>query len=301
MTENRGTLPKALWPGVKTWWGDYNKHPEEHKSVFDVRKSNMAFEEDVELIGMGLAKVKDEGDGSSYDNLTQGPISRYQHVTYSLGYRVTEEEFDDNQYKKVAKRRTQALAFSHRTTKEIIGADILNRSVTAGYTGGDGVTLLSTSHPVQGGTQSNTLAVAADLSESSVEDLLIQIMNAEDNRGLPIAIKPKRLIIPPALAFEAERIVKSTLRSGTDHNDTNAMRSLGVFQQDPMVYHYLTDTDAWYISTDVSDGLICYNRKAREIRRDGDFDTGNLKVKGIERYSFGWTDWRGLFGTEGAA
>lgn len=303
MVETRGTLPKALWPGVKRWWGqDYEKHPEECKMVFEMDTSEKAFEEDVELSGLGLASVKSEGGSSVYDNMRQGPTTRYTHLTYSLGYVVTEEEFDDGQYEKVAKSRTKSLGFSFRTTKEVVAANVLNRHSTSGYNGGDGVTLLSTAHPtMDGGTQANRLTVAADLSEAALEDLLVLMMKAENSVGHPIPIRAKRLIVPPDLAFEATRIVKSVLQSGTGNNDVNAMKAMSIFQQDPMIYHYLTDTDAFFITTTAPSGLIGYQRKNRVIRRESDFDTDNLKVKGIERYAFGWTDWRGLYGSPGAS
>lgn len=303
MPETRGTLPKALWPGVKAWWGqDYKKHPEECMQAFENETSDMAFEEDVELTGMGLAQIKDEGAASTYDNMRQGPTTRYTHATLSLGFIVTEEEFDDNKYAKVAKARTQSLAFSFRTTKEIIGANVYNRAFNSAYVGGDGVSMINTAHPTaDGGTQSNELPIAADISEAAVEDMLVIISQAENSVGHPIAIQPKRLIVPPTLMFDATRIVRSTLQSGTENNDINALREMGMFSQDPMVYHYLTDPDAWFISTNVPNGLKMYQRKKRVIRRENEFDTDNLKVKGVERYSFGHTDWRGIYGTAGAA
>lgn len=302
MVETRGTLPKALWPGVKAWWGmEYSKHPEECTKVFTKDTSDKAHEEDVELAGLGLATVKTEGGSSAYDNMRQGPTSRYTHLTYSLGYIVTEEEFDDNVYEKVARARTQALAFSCRTTKEVVGANVLNRAGTAGFTGGDGVVLLSTAHPtMNGSTQANRMSAHADMSEAAIEDMLKLIMKAQNTMGHPIAIRPQRLIVSPDGAFEATRIVKSVLQSGSANNDTNAMREMGIFREDPMIYHYLTDADAWFITTDVPNGLKMYSRKERSIRRDSDFDTDNLKVKAVERYSFGWTDWRGVYGSIGS-
>lgn len=302
MTEVRGTLPKALWPGVKAWWGqEYTKHPEEHKMVFELDTSEKNHEEEVELAGMGLASVKSEGASSIYDNLRQGPVTYYTHLNYSLGFIVTEEEFDDLQYEKVAKARTQALAFSFRTTKEVVAANILNRAGTAGYTGGDGKTLLATDHPrMDGGTYANRTTAYADLSEAAVEDMLKLIMKAENSVGFPIALMPKRLIVHPDLAFDATRIVKSTLQSGTANNDVNAMKEMQIFSEDPMVYHYLTDADSWFITTNAPNGLKLYQRKNRVIRRESEFDTDNLKVKGIERFSVGWTDPRGMYGSMGA-
>lgn len=302
MTEARGTLPKALWPGVKAWWGqDYNKWPEEWKMIFASDTSEKNHEEDVELAGMGLATVKPEGSGSNYDNLRQGPTTSYTHATYSLGFIVTEEEFDDNQYEKVAKARTQSLAFSFRNTKEVIAANILNRAATSGYNGGDGVVLLSTAHPtMDGGTQANRTTAFADLSEAAVEDMLVLIAGAQTSIGHPIPLRAKRLITAKSGMFEATRIVKSTLQSGTANNDVNAMNTMGIFMEDPMVNHFLTDPDSWYITTDAPDGLKMYQRKARVIRRESDFDTDNLKVKAVERYSFGWSDWRGIYWSMGS-
>lgn len=302
MTEAIGTLARALYPGIKRWWGqDYDKHPEESKMIFELDTSERAWEEDVELAGGGLATVKDSGSASTYDNLRQGPTTRYTHLTYSRGYIVTEEEFDDNQFEKVAKARTQELAFAFRTTSEVVGAQILNRAATSGYNGGDGVVLLSTAHPtMDGSTQANRTSAFADISEAAVEDMIKLVMTAKNSIGHPIALMPKQLIVHPNGAFDAERIVKSVLQSGTANNDTNAMKSMGVFKQDPMVYHYLTDTDSWFITTSAPNGLIKYQRKNRVIRRESEFDTDNLKVKGIERYSYGWTDWRGVYGSMGA-
>ena len=301
MPENRGTLPKSLWPGVKAWWGaDYKDYPEICRQIFEMRTSKMAFEEDVQITSMSAAPVKDEGGSTSYDNIGQGYTTRYTHVAYSNGFIVTREQFADNQYAKVARARTKALSKSFRVTKETVAANILNRATNGSYTGADGVTLLNTAHPEKVGTFSNRLAVAADLSESSLEDLMILIMTATDSVGDPIMIKPKRLIIPPQLAFEATRITKSVLQSGTANNDTNAMREMGLLQEDPIIWNYLTDPDAFFVQTDAPEGMIGYQREAREIKREGDFDTDNLKVKGYERYSFGYTDPRCLYGSPGA-
>lgn len=298
--ETRGTLPKALWPGVKAWWGaDYKQYPEVCKQVFEVQKSSMAWEEDVQITGMSAAKIKDESGATEYDNIGQGYTSRYTHVALSNGYKVTREEFRDNQYKKVARARTKQLSKSFRVAKETLAAAILNNGFTTFQTG-DGVSLFNASHPEKASTFSNTLAVAADLSESSLEDLCIEIMTATDSVGDPVHIQPKRLIIPPHLSFVAERILKSTQRVGTDHNDINALKSMGILQADPIVWRFLTDTDAWFVQTDAPEGLKHYQREAREIMREGDFDTDVLKVKGYERYSFGATEPRGCYGVPGA-
>lgn len=302
MTENRGTLPKSLWPGVKAWWGaDYQQYPEICHQIFEVMNSTMPFEEDVQITSMSAAPVKDEGGSRTYNNIGQGYTTRYTHIAYANGYQITREQFADNQYVKVARARTRALSKSHRVTKETVSANIFNRATTSGYEGADGVTLLSTAHPEKVGTFSNRLAVAADLSESSLEDLIILIMTATDSVGDPIMIKPKKLIVPPQLAFAATRILKSTLQSGTANNDTNAMREMGLLQGDPIIWNYLTDTDAFYIQTDVPDGLKLYQREAREIKKgQTDDDTDNLKVKSYERFSVGYTDPRALYGSPGA-
>lgn len=302
MVETRGTLPKSLWPGVKAWWGaDYAQHPEVCRSIFETRNSTMAWEEDVQITSMSAAPVKDEGGAVTYNNIGQGYTTRYTHVAYANGFIVTREQFADNQYPKIARARTMALSKSHRVTKETVAANILNRATTAGYEGADGVTLLSTAHPEKVGTFANRAAVAADFSESALEDMLILIDTATDSVGDPIQIKAKKLIIPPALRFNVTRTLRSTLQSGTANNDVNAVKKLGILQGDPIVWQFLTDTDAWFIQTDAPEGLIHYQREAREITRDGDFDTNNLKVKSYERYSFGYTDPRCIYGSPGAA
>lgn len=302
MTEVRGTLPKALWPGVKAWWGqEYKKHPEKWRMLFAIDDSDKNHEEDVELGGTGLATVQSEGGSTAYDNMRQGPVTTYTHMRYSLGFIVTEDEFDDNQYEKVARSRTESLAFSFRTTKEVVAANIFNRAATTGYNGGDGVVLLSTAHPrLDGSTFANRMTAFADLSEAAVEDVLKLMMNAENTMGHPIPIMAKRLVVANDNAFEATRIVRSELQSGNANNDINAMRDMGIFSDGPMVHPYLTDADSWFVTTDAPHGLKMYQRKQRVIRRESDFDTDNLKVKGVERYSFGWSDPRAVYGSMGA-
>lgn len=301
MAISTGNHPKALWPGINAWWGKkYNEHPMEWSQVFDTSPSSKNYEEDVEQTGFGLVPIKTEGGSVSYDTHSQGPTSRYTHVARALGYIITREEKDDNLYEEVAMKRTASLAFSFRTTKEVVAANVLNNAFDSAYAGGDGLELLSTAHVVVGGTQSNELAAAADFSEAALEDLLIQIMNAKNSRGLQVAITGRRLIVPPNLAFEAERVLNSNLRSGTADNDANAMRNMGLLPEGHAVNHYLTDTDAWFVKTDAPDGLKHFERVAIEFSEDGDFDTMNFKYKAYERYSFGWTDFRGLYGTPGA-
>jgi len=296
-----GTIPKALWPGMHAFWGrDYKEHSQEWKDIFDEEQSSKAYEEDQEVTGFGLAPIKAQGSAINYDTETGGPTKRYTHVVYANGFIVTREEMDDNQYVAVSKRRTKALAYSVRQTEEIVGANVLNRAFTGTYTGGDGKELCATDHPTVNGTQSNELAVAADLSEAAIEDLCIQIMQARNSRGLKIQVMPRKLIIPSTLAFDAERIVKSAKQSGTANNDVNAMKSMGMFPDGITINHYLTDVDAWFIKTDVSNGLIRFTRRAAEFGKDNDFDTENVKAKATVRFAVGWSDWRSLFGSPGA-
>jgi hypothetical protein len=294
-----GNHPKALWPGVNAWWGvEYAKHPKEYTQIFDEKTSDKAYEEDVEATGFGLAPVKSEGSAVSYTSHTQGATTRYTNVAYALGFIVTKEEMDDNQYEKLAKSRTSSLAFSMATTKEIVHANILNRAFSSSYVGGDGKELLATDHPVIGGAQSNELAVAADFSEAALEDVLIMINTAKNSTGLQIALKPIKLIIPAQLDFDAARVLNSTLRSGTADNDINAVK--GRLPGGVALNHYLTDEDAWFVKTNAPNGMTHFKRKAIEFTKDNDFDTENAKAKAYERYSAGWSDWRAMYGSAGA-
>ena len=296
-----GSNPKLLFPGVhKTFGQEYNKHPLECDQMFDMNTSSKAYEEDVRVTGFGLAPVKAEGASTSYTSSQQADTTRYTNVAYSLGFIVSREEVDDNLYKEVGRRRATSLAFSMKTTKEVVGANIFNRAFNAAFVGGDGVEMCSAAHPSAAGNQSNELAVAADLSEASVETMLIQIMNATNYEGLQIALRGMKLLVAPNEAFNAERILKSNLRSGTDFNDVNAIKSMGLLPQGYMVNHYFTDADAWFIKTDAPSGLQGFNRTGLELEKDGDFDTGNRKHKAYERYAFGWTDWLGVYGSPGA-
>lgn len=297
-----GAHPAALWPGVRKFvMGEYEEHPVEYSQIFDMDTSKMAYEEDVEITGFGLAGVKNEGGSVDYDSHQQGFTKRYTHVAYGLGYIVTREEIDDNLYKSRSFKRGKMLAFSFRTTKEIIAANILNRAFNAAFPGGDGKELLATDHPSLAGNWSNELAVAADLSEAALEDMNIQIMEAKNSRGLQIALRGECLAVPPALAFEAERIMKSTLNPGTDTNAINAIKSMGLLPGGVKVNHYLTDPDAWFVKTTAPDGLRGFQRTPFQFTKDNDFDTENAKAKGYERYVFGWSDPRGLYGSPGAA
>jgi hypothetical protein len=281
--------------------GEYSEHPTEYSQIFDMKSSSMAYEEDVQITGFGLATIKTEGAATAYEGHTQGWTKRYTHVAYSKGYIVTREELDDNLYKSRSFKRGKMLAFSFRTTKEIVGANVLNRAFNSSYLGGDGKELLASDHPSLAGNWSNELATPADLSEASLEELLTDIMEAKNDKGLPIAIRGRTLIVPPALAFTAERILKSSLQNDTANNAVNAIRSMGALPGGCIVNHYLTDPDAWFIKTDCPDGLLGFNRTGFEFSQDNDFDTMNAKAKGYERYVFGWTDPRGVYGSEGAA
>lgn len=301
MTITTGTHPKLLWPGLKKIWGDaYNDKPLMFSEVFDVQTSDKAYEETQELAGFGLAPVKAEGGSISYDTTINGYVTRFTNVTYGLGFIVTEEAVEDNQYKAQAEKRTKALKRSMRHTKETVFANILNRAFNSSYTGGDGKEMIATDHPTANGTQSNELTVAADLSETALEDLFIQMMNATDTRGLRIALMPKKLIVAPANAFNAERILKSTLQNDTANNAINAIRSKGLLTEGAISWAFLTDADAWFVKSDITDGLLAFNRRALDFQKDGDFETGNFKHKATERYSGGWDDWRGIWGSPGA-
>lgn len=301
MAITTGNHPKSLWPGIKAFFGKtYAEKPMVCDMVFTKATSDKAYEEVVEDTGFGLAPVKPEGQAVSYDTDTQGYVTRYTNVTYGLGAIITQEAIEDNQYENVASRKAAKLARSMRQTKENVHANILNRAFTAAFAGGDGVELLSTAHPTLSGNQSNELAVAADLSEAALEDLLILIRLARDSRGLRIQLEGQKLIVPPQLAFEATRIVSSVNQSGTANNDLNAMKAMGMLPGGICIWDYLTDEDAFFVTTDAPEGLSSYQRRALQLTQDNDFDTTNARMKATERYSVGWSDWRGLFGSPGA-
>ena len=302
MAINSSNFAKALWPGVQAWYGqEYNAHAEECKEIFETRTSRKAYEEIVGTSNFGLAAVKAEGNGIAYDTARQGYTNRFTHVTYGLGFIITKEMVEDDLYDVIANSRSKSLAKSMRTTKETVAANVLNRADTAGYTGGDGVTLLDANHPnVAGGVFSNELGTAADLSESALEQACIDLGKFEDDRGLRIAVKPQKLILPVDLQFEAERILRTDDRVASADNDLNAIKSLGKIPQGFRINHYLTDADAWFIKTDCNDGMVNFERRADEFTMDNDFDTDNAKYKATGRYSFGWADPRGIFGSTGA-
>lgn len=296
-----GSHPKALWPGIKAWWGrSYDGLPTEYTALFDMDTSEKAYEEDVEITGFGLAPVKAEGTAAVYDTETQGTVSRYTHVAYALGYIVTYEELQDNLYEQVSKRRSEALAFSMKQTKEIVAANIYNRAFTSGYTFGDGSILCVGTHASLSGSQSNVLSVSADLSEAALEDMVTQVTLAKNTRGLRIALMPKSLVVPPQLWYEANRILKSALQNDTANNAVNVLKSVNAIPEGIKMNHYLTDADAWFVRTNAPRGMIGYQRAALSFDQDNDFDTKNAKAMSYERYSFGVTDWRSIFGSPGA-
>ena len=300
---NTGSLAKALWPGVNKWFGHgYDEHSMEYKEIFKETRSDKNFEEDVNSYGLGLAVVKPEGENVSYDSMAQGFLKRYVHSTVALGFIVTREQIEDNQYMELAEQRSKSLAFSMRQTKENVAANVLNRAFNSSYTGADGVELCSTAHLLsKGGTFKNELSTAADLSEASLEQACIDIMDHKDDAGLRISVMPRKLIIPKELCFEAERILKSSLQNDTANNALNALKSKGVLPEGYAVNHYLTDSDAFFLLTNAPDGMKHFQRRDVAIDNDTDFDSENMKFKASERYVFGWTDPRGIFGSPGAA
>jgi len=296
-----GNHPAALWPGINSWFGRfYDQHPVEYTDLFEVSNSDQNFEKDVETTGFGLAPVKAEGASVRYESETQGYDYNYVHVAYALGYIVTEEEIDDNLYEQVSKTRAQALAWSLRQTREVISANVYNRAFDNAYTFGDGVELLATTHPSAAGLWANEPAAATDLSEAALEDLLTQIMQAQNSKGLKINLMGKSLIVPPALWWEANRIMKTVLQSDSANNDINVLKATGVLPDGIKMNHYLTDSDAWFVRTNCPNGMKAYDRKIKPFEMDNDFDTGNAKAKKYERYSQGGTDPRGLYGSPGA-
>jgi len=294
-----GSHPKALWPGVAAWFGrEYNKLPQYWKQCFDVHTSTKSYEEVIELTGFGLMPVKAEGASIEYDSETQGYVKRFTNVVYGMGYIVTQEALEDDQYTQVSKQRASALSFSAVTTKETVHANVFNRAFNSAFIGGDGKQLCATDHPTVNGTQSNALATAADLSEASLEDLCIQVMNAKNSRGLNINVQPTKLLVPPALYFDARRIIESELQNDTANNAKNVVG--GMFKSGLISWPFLTDTDAWFILTDVPYGMMHFKRREGKFETDNDFDSSNAKAKFTERYSAGWSDFRGAYGTPGA-
>ena len=298
---NSGSFAKALWPGVNAWYGRaYDQYPEEYTKLFTKQTSTKAFEEDVGVSSFGLAVQKSEGAPISYDSERQGFITRYQHAVYALGFIITREMMEDDQYDIIGKRKAEGLAFSMRQTKEVLGANVYNRAFNSLYTGGDGVSLINAAHPnIKGGTWSNQIATAADLSEAALEQACIDIAGFTNDAGLLIAVRPEKLVIPRQLIFEAKRILGTEGRVGTDNNDLNAIKTLGSIPT-VVTNHFLTDTDAWFIGTNVQNGMKYMERRGDSFDMDNDWDTENAKFKATARYSFGWTDPRALYGSAGA-
>jgi phage major head subunit gpT-like protein len=297
-----GSFAKLLWPGINSIYGAaYAEYPQEFMDIYDKQTSRKAFEEDVQMTDFGMAQIKKEGDAISYASSEQGYIHRYTHVTYALGFIITREMMEDDQYDMMANRRAKGLAFSKRQTKETVAANFLNRAFNSTYAGPDGVELCSTAHVhYTGGTWANELAVAADLSEASLEQACIDISKFTTDAGSKIAIQPQTLIIPADLEFEAARILKSIQQNDTANNAINAIRVLGKFPKGVKVNHYMTDADAWFIKTNCPDGLKYFERRADDFATDNDFDTENAKYKATGRYSFGCTDRRAIYGSPGA-
>ena len=302
MAISRAQLLKELLPGLNALFGmEYSRYGEEHKEIFETESSERSFEEETKLSGFSAAPVKNEGAVVSYDNGQEAWTARYNHETIALGFSLTEEAIEDNLYDSLSARYTKALARAMSYTKQTKAAAVLNNGFSSSYAGGDGVELFSTLHPlVSGGVNSNEPSTPADLNETSLEAAVIQIAAWTDERGLLIAAKPKKLIVPPSLMFVATRLLQTELRVGTADNDINALKTNGSIPEGYAVNHFLTDTDAWFLTTDVPNGLKHFVRTPLSQSMDGDFDTGNVRYKSRERYSFGWSDPLGVFGSPGA-
>jgi hypothetical protein len=302
MAISRAQLLKELLPGLNALFGmEYERYGEEHKEIYETETSERSFEEETKLSGFSAAPVKNEGSAIAYDNGQEAWTARYNHETIALGFSLTEEAIEDNLYDSLSARYTKALARAMSYTKQVKAAAVLNNGFSNSYPGGDGVALFSQNHPlVSGGTNSNTPSTPADLNETSLENAVIQIAAWTDERGLLIAAKPRKLIVPPALQFVATRLLETELRVGTNDNDVNAIKSNGSIPEGHTINHFLTDINAWYLTTDVPNGMKHFVRTPLSQSMDGDFDTGNVRYKARERYSFGWSDPLGMFGSPGA-
>ena len=300
MAINRAQLAKELEPGLNALFGmEYSRYEAEHAEIFDTETSDRAFEEEVLISGFGNAEVKAEGTGVRFDNASEGYTSRYTHETVALAFALTEEAVEDNLYDRLGARYTKALARSMANTKQIKAAAVLNNAFST--TGGDGKALIATDHPMSGGgTLANRATTMADLNETSLEDALISISTFTDDRGLTIALRGMKLIVPPQLQFVADRLLQTPGRVGTSDNDINAVRNMGMLPDGYVVNHYLTDTDAFFIKTDCPDGFNHFERSPLSTALEGDFDTGNMRYKARERYSFGFSNFRAVFGSQGA-
>jgi hypothetical protein len=304
MAITRSQLVKELEPGLNALFGlEYKRYENEHEEIFSTETSDRAFEEEVMLTGFGSAPVKTEGAGLAYDTALESFTARYTHETIAMAFALTEEAVEDNLYDRLSARYTKALARSMANTKQVKAASVLNNGFTGGqFAGGDGVALMSTAHPTALGPNfANRPTVAADLNETSLEQGIIDIAAFTDERGLKVALTARKMIVPKELQFTAERLMKSTLRTGTADNDINAIKSMGLIPEGYAVNHYLTDVDAWFLITDAPNGLKMFNRSPIKTAFEGDFDTGNVRYKARERYSFGWSDPRGIYGSPGAA
>jgi len=302
MAISRAQLLKELLPGLNALFGlEYARYGEEHKEIFDTETSERSFEEETKLSGFSAAPVKNEGSAIAYDNGQEVFTARYTHETIALGFSLTEEAIEDNLYDSLSARYTKALARAMAYTKQTKAAAVLNNGFSASYLGGDGKPLFSTTHPlVSGGTNANTPTTQVDLNETSLEAAVIQIAAWTDERGLLIAAKPRKLIVPPNLMFVATRLLETELRVGTSDNDINALKNNGSIPEGYTVNHFLTDTNGWYLTTDVPNGMKHFVRTPMSTGMDGDFDTGNVRYKARERYSFGWSDPLGMWGTSGS-
>jgi len=303
MAITRSQLVKELEPGLNALFGlEYKRYENEHEQIFSIETSDRAFEEEVMLTGFGSAPVKTEGAGVQYDTALESFTARYTHETVAMAFALTEEAVEDNLYDRLSGRYTKAMARSMSFTKQVKAASVLNNGFTGGtYAGGDGVALFSTAHPTAlSSNYANTPAVPADLNETSLEQALIDIAAFIDERGLKVALTGRKMIVPKELQFTAERLMKSTLRTGTADNDVNAIKSMGMLPEGYSVNHYLTDVNAWFIITDAPNGLKMFERSPIKTAFEGDFDTGNVRYKARERYSFGWSDPRGAYGSPGA-
>jgi hypothetical protein len=302
MAISRAQLLKELLPGLNALFGlEYSRYGEEHKEIYETETSERSFEEETKLSGFSAAPVKNEGSAIRYDNGQEAWTARYNHETIALGFSLTEEAIEDNLYDSLSARYTKALARAMAYTKQVKAANVLNNGFSAAYTGGDGVALFSSAHPlVSGGSNSNIPSTPADLNETSLEAAVIQIAAWTDERGLLIAAKPRKLIVPPALQFVATRLLETELRVGTTDNDINALKSNGSIPEGYAINHFLTDTNAWFLTTDVPNGMKHFERSPLQNSMDGDFDTGNVRYKARERYSFGWSDPLGMYGSAGA-
>jgi hypothetical protein len=302
MAISRAQLLKELLPGLNALFGlEYARYGEEHKEIYETETSERSFEEETKLSGFSAAPVKNEGSAIAYDNAQEAWTARYNHETIALGFSLTEEAIEDNLYDSLSARYTKGLARAMAYTKQVKAAAVLNNGFSSLYTGGDGVSLFSSAHPlVAGGTNSNIPSTPADLNETSLENAVIQIAAWTDERGLLIAAKPKKLVVPSALQFTATRLLETELRVSTADNDINALKNNGSIPEGYTINHFLTDTNAWFLTTDVPNGMKHFVRTPLQNSMDGDFDTGNVRYKSRERYSFGWSDPLGMYGSAGA-